>query len=241
MAPVRKVRCSLCHPARCTCDAKTAALEKEANRWASRERGEKLPSERDTGRLLGDSFVTADQLQALEGKRENAREMREYLAMLEGRLRALDHQTHANAAERRRVAVQVEILRMRYEGDGLDETAIARAFGRRSHSWASEQLATIYADARARLREVGSVAVTCARPGCGHVITRLATTGRPAKYHSEKCQRADTERRRRLRLAAARARGGNRGGKSADRGEVRVSSAAVVPRISGFLPQGPGP
>lgn len=162
----------------------------------------KLPSERDTGRLLGDSFVTVDQLQVLEEKRENATEMREYLTMLEARLRALDHQTHANTAERGRLTTQIEILNMRYQGDGMDETAIARAFGRRSHSWASERLAEIYAEAQDRLREVGSVAVRCARSACGRTVTRFTGIGRPPKYCSDRCKRADVERRRRVRLRA---------------------------------------
>jgi len=203
------------------------ALEKQANDWA-RAAGHDLPSERDTGRLLGDSYVTTEQLRVLEQKRENAQEMREYLTMLEERLRAIDHQKHANAAERKRIAAQIEILQMRYQGDGVDESGIAHAFGKRSHSWASEKLAEIKAEAKAKFRHVGSVAVMCARPTCPSIVMRMGR-GRPAVFCSERCRAAEEQRRRRARRAARR---GERMGKSAVAGAEQVSGRNFSQRAS---------
>lgn len=198
---ITESRCQTCAPRRCRC----RELDRLADQWA-REHGAKLPSEADTGRLLGDSFVKADQLKVLEDRRGGAREIRAYFELIESRLRALDFQSHAGADERRRLELQAKLLHMRYDGDGMDETAIARAFGKRSHSWASERLVEIHAEANERLRNAGVVAVGCKRPRCGRVITRFTGTGRPPKYCSEKCQRADTERRRRVRRRVARSR-----------------------------------
>lgn len=195
----KKKPCAVCAPARCRC----RDLDRAADEWAKKQ-GVKLPSERDTGRLLGDSWVTSEQLQALEGKRDNAQEAREYLALIEARILALDHQRRASAAERTRLELQRRVLRMRYDGEGMDERSIARAFGRRSHSWASERLVEIEAEAMARLREVGSVAVRCAKPGCGHAVTRFKGNGRPPRFCSIACRKAHDQRVRRLRLGRER-------------------------------------
>ncbi len=90
-------------------------------------------------------------------------------------------------AEHPRLSRDVKILRMHL--DGVEQDDIAAAFGRKSHSWASEQIARIVALALKGEQAAEDIVRICARPGCGEIVERLPKKHAPFPpiYHHAKC------------------------------------------------------
>jgi len=211
--------CPACPPGarRCCCDALEARADRAANEWARAHGCDALPT-RDSARFLGgnhersDRGAPQDHLRRFETQRADRRELGAYLEVLELRIAATDRRIGADQAERSELDRSRSILRMYL--DGVHETEIAEAFGRRSHSWASEWIAKIRAEARAS-RERGSVATPCRCGRVGCIVTAWADTGRPRKYRTESCAALARQRARRGRLrvsvtvSVTRGRGGH--------------------------------
>lgn len=196
-----KGNCSLCYPERCTCDARTYALEKEASRW-TKAAGVTLPLD-TTARFLGGNHERTDRgdpqehlARAHRGRRESM-ELRHYLEILVTRLEAMRNAENVASTERPKLDLHARVLAMHLEGKSLLE--ISEALGRRSHSYASELLTEIRAEAGARFSQRGSVAVPCkcGRPGC--IVMTFAGTGRPRQYATKQCAGLARWRRWRLR------------------------------------------
>lgn len=190
--------CEACGRRRCVCD-------RAADAWAA-ARGVKLPSEADTGRLLGQTTLSNEQLRDLEERREQADDMRAYLELVEERIEALDRQEKLVRQERERLGVDAEVLRLRFEGEGKTSAEIARQLGRKTHSWASRRLTTIRAEARQGLATAGVAAPTCARPGCNKPVPPSKRPGRPRRFCSRRCANAYHQNLRRERRRARRRR-----------------------------------
>lgn len=179
--------CLGCGKVRCVCD-------RAGNTWA-RKRGVRLPSERDTGRLLGNNYVTQKELETLVARRDTARAMREYLATVRARIDALDRHERQVVAERRRLHAQAEILALRYEGEGMGVEEIAKVLGRKTPSWATRRLKAIRAEARGRRYKLPAAVVVCQRPGCGRLVLPAENGNGAGGHYCEACRRA-MERRR---------------------------------------------
>ena len=132
------------------------------------------------------------------------------------RLRSIQGEVPELEAEAARLELHEKLLRWRFDGDGLAQVCRDRGLSGRgkgpyaemaarlgiSKTKVCDLMAEIDADASARYRERGSVAVACR--SCRKPIVTIACTGRPRLYCSQACRWRNYDRGSRVRRRVAR-------------------------------------
>lgn len=186
--------CKVCHSAPCEC-----AENRKAETWL-REQGERAPLMTD-GRLLGGNLERQDRgdpaakARDFSDKIEERRLLAFYRDGLASRILDLTERRKADGAEILALERDFKVLAMFLDGRELDE--IAAAFGRASHSWASERLEAIRADAFAGKR--GEVKIPCGCGGLECFVKITETVGRPRRFRTRKCANVANDRKKKLR------------------------------------------
>lgn len=190
--------CPACPPgaSACWCWVAEADADRAAAAWAAAH-GVKLEREDRAAGLGGDAFPDRATCERIAANVERTRLLRDYREFARVRVDQIDRM----GDDRRVLEFHVVVLDAYFDDPRGRATAgaelqpleaIARRFGRKSHSWASERMAEIF---RAALelpsRHVGK---RCKRPRCGKTVERVnQRRGREPEYCDRKCAHAHAQ------------------------------------------------